>query len=113
MKRHTPAQFLSAILIWPAKAVILAYRYLISPLFSPICRYQPTCSAYAIEALETHGPVKGLFLGLKRISSCHPWGGSGYDPVPEPTNKKTLNFGQHDRPVSQPVNGLTKGPISS
>ena len=46
------------------------------------CRYQPTCSSYMIEALKKHGPFKGLFLGLKRIASCHPWGGSGYDPVP-------------------------------
>ncbi len=58
------------------------YQRFISPLFPPVCRYTPTCSAYAIEALQKHGVVKGLWLALRRISRCHPWGGSGYDPVP-------------------------------
>ncbi|MEM6820919.1 MAG: membrane protein insertion efficiency factor YidD [Verrucomicrobiota bacterium] len=47
------------------------------------CRYEPTCSSYMIQALEKHGLLRGLYLGVKRILSCHPWGGSGYDPVPE------------------------------
>lgn len=46
------------------------------------CRYTPTCSTYGIEAIKKHGPIKGFWLAIKRISSCHPWGGSGYDPVP-------------------------------
>jgi len=58
------------------------YRYSISPLIGPRCRYTPTCSEYAIEAVKKHGVIKGGWLALKRISSCHPWGGSGYDPVP-------------------------------
>lgn len=58
------------------------YQYAISPLLQPACRYSPTCSEYAIEALKKHGPIKGFFLALKRILSCHPWGGKGYDPVP-------------------------------
>ncbi|WP_428225418.1 membrane protein insertion efficiency factor YidD [Flavobacterium sp.] len=58
------------------------YQYIISPLMPATCRYQPTCSHYMVEALKKHGPLKGLFLGIKRILSCHPWGGSGYDPVP-------------------------------
>lgn len=58
------------------------YRYAISPLKPPSCRYTPTCSQYAVEALQKHGPFKGLYLTVKRILSCHPWGGSGYDPVP-------------------------------
>ncbi len=58
------------------------YRYSISPLFSPRCRYTPTCSQYTIEAVKKHGIIKGGWLSIKRISSCHPWGGSGYDPVP-------------------------------
>ena len=58
------------------------YQYCISPLKPPTCRYTPTCSQYAIEAIRKHGPLKGLGLALKRILSCHPWGGSGYDPVP-------------------------------
>jgi uncharacterized protein len=63
-------------------APILAYRYLISPLMAPRCRYLPTCSDYAMEALRVHGPVKGLYLGLNRLLRCGPWGGHGYDPVP-------------------------------
>lgn len=63
-------------------AIINAYRYLISPMLEPSCRYTPTCSAYGLEAIKKHGGVKGGWLTLKRIASCHPWGGSGYDPVP-------------------------------
>ena len=58
------------------------YQHAISPLFPPSCRYTPTCSHYTIEALQKHGPLRGGWLALKRIGSCHPWGGSGYDPVP-------------------------------
>lgn len=58
------------------------YRACISPMLPAVCRYQPTCSQYAIEALRRHGPLKGLWLAVRRISRCHPWGGSGYDPVP-------------------------------
>lgn len=61
---------------------IYFYKYSISPLLPPACRYTPTCSEYAIGALKKHGPLKGSWLALKRIASCHPWGGSGYDPVP-------------------------------
>ena len=60
---------------------IKIYKYLISPLIGPSCRYLPTCSDYSIEALKTYGFVKGLLLSLKRIMSCHPWGNSGFDPV--------------------------------
>lgn len=58
------------------------YRYSISPLIAPRCRYTPTCSEYAIEAVKKHGVIKGGWMAIKRIGSCHPWGGSGYDPVP-------------------------------
>ncbi|MBP6230201.1 MAG: membrane protein insertion efficiency factor YidD [Paludibacteraceae bacterium] len=61
---------------------IYVYRAVISPIKPPTCRYTPTCSEYAIEAIKKHGPIKGLWLGTKRLFSCHPWGGSGYDPVP-------------------------------
>ncbi len=66
------------ILIIPVKL----YQWTISPLIGPSCRYTPTCSAYTIEALKKHGPIKGLWLSIKRIVSCNPWGGHGHDPVP-------------------------------
>ena len=62
--------------------LIKFYRGAISPLFPPACRYTPTCSAYALEALNKYGALKGGWLAIKRICRCHPWGGSGYDPVP-------------------------------
>ncbi len=71
-------RLLSLILILP----IRFYQLSISPLFPPSCRFIPTCSQYAIEAIRRHGPFKGLWLALRRLSRCHPWGGSGYDPVP-------------------------------
>lgn len=58
------------------------YRRFISPFTPPTCRFTPTCSQYAIEAIRKHGPLKGLYLAVRRILRCHPWGGSGYDPVP-------------------------------
>ena len=71
-------KILSFILVIPIKL----YQILISPLIGPNCRYHPTCSQYSIEAINKHGPFKGTWLAIKRISSCHPWGGSGHDPVP-------------------------------
>ena len=63
------------------------YRMLLSPWFGHACRFQPTCSAYALEALEKHGALKGGWLALRRIGRCHPWGGDGFDPVPDPKGK--------------------------
>lgn len=70
------------IMAWPFIQLIRFYRYVISPLLGANCRYQPTCSAYAEEALRRHGVMHGGWLALKRIARCNPWGGSGYDPVP-------------------------------
>lgn len=61
---------------------VLIYQYSISPLFPSSCRYTPTCSQYMKEAIMKHGVLKGMKLGFRRIGRCHPWGGSGYDPVP-------------------------------
>jgi hypothetical protein len=58
------------------------YRAAISPMLPKSCRFTPTCSEYALQALKKHGPVRGLWLAIRRILRCHPWGGSGYDPVP-------------------------------
>ena len=70
------------ILSFPFIAIVKLYQLLISPWLGPSCRYIPTCSQYAVEALEKYGPLKGLWLTLKRIAKCHPWGGHGHDPVP-------------------------------
>ncbi|MHB9056649.1 MAG: membrane protein insertion efficiency factor YidD [Paludibacteraceae bacterium] len=59
------------------------YRFCISPLTPPSCRYTPTCSEYTVQAIKKHGVLKGGWLSARRILSCHPWGGSGYDPVPD------------------------------
>ncbi len=72
-----------AILIAPIKI----YQYTISPLIPSSCRHIPTCSQYAIEALQVHGVFKGLFLALRRVLRCHPWGTHGFDPVPPPKKK--------------------------
>ena len=71
-----------SLFVWLLSLPIYFYRYCISPLTPPSCRFTPTCSQYALEALRKHGPVRGLWLAIKRICRCHPWGGSGYDPVP-------------------------------
>ena len=67
----------------PLIAIIKSYQKWISPSLPARCRYQPTCSQYCIEALSIHGLFKGFFLGIRRILRCHPWGGSGHDPVPK------------------------------
>ena len=73
------SRVLSAIFIF----FIKVYQYTISPLLGANCRFSPTCSSYTIQAIKEWGPLKGSWLGIKRISRCHPWGGEGYDPVPK------------------------------
>jgi uncharacterized protein len=68
-----------------AQGLIRAYQLLISPLLQPSCRFEPSCSHYAQEAIATHGAGRGLLLTMHRLLRCHPWGGSGYDPVPPPS----------------------------
>jgi hypothetical protein len=70
------------IIIFPFVILVRFYQIFISPLKPPTCRYTPTCSQYTLEALKKHGLLKGGKLAIKRIMSCHPFGGSGYDPVP-------------------------------
>ncbi|MBQ9235192.1 MAG: membrane protein insertion efficiency factor YidD [Alphaproteobacteria bacterium] len=68
--------------------LIRGYQKIISPLLPHVCRYNPSCSQYFIEAVQLHGAVKGSLLGIRRILRCHPWGGQGDDPVPPPMAKK-------------------------
>jgi putative membrane protein insertion efficiency factor len=67
---------------WLFQLPIHLYRWLLGPLLGRNCRYEPSCSAYAIEAIEVHGPARGAWLAARRICRCHPWGGMGHDPVP-------------------------------
>ena len=67
-------------------ALLKAYRFAISPLYGQVCRYHPTCSAYALEAVTEHGAIKGSWLAIRRIGRCHPWAAGGYDPVPARKN---------------------------
>lgn len=77
-----PLKLLSAVLQYIFMALVWFYQKAISPLLPSSCRYTPTCSSYCMEALKKHGPFKGSFYCIKRVLSCNPWGGSGYDPVP-------------------------------
>lgn len=70
------------ILIAPLKLLVKFYQWVISPALGPKCRFTPTCSEYMLGCLDKYGPLKGTWLGLKRLSRCHPWGGHGHDPVP-------------------------------
>lgn len=76
-------KLINTVLSFPFLVLVKIYQWIISPILPQSCRYSPTCSNYMIEALQVWGPLKGLYLGIKRIASCHPWGGSGYDPVPK------------------------------
>jgi putative membrane protein insertion efficiency factor len=66
--------------------LLRAYRALISPLYGQVCRYHPSCSAYALEAVTAHGSLKGSWLAVRRLGRCHPWAAGGYDPVPPRTS---------------------------
>ena len=79
------------------KAPIVVYRYTLSAFIGRECRYLPTCSEYAIEAIDRHGAAKGAWLALRRIARCHPWGGSGYDPVPDSLGHHAGKTGDDDR----------------
>jgi hypothetical protein len=80
-------------------AVVRAYQGVRAGRPSP-CRYQPTCSSYAVEALEVHGAARGSWLAARRIARCHPWGGHGYDPVPHPHDAAAAARPDHERTVA-------------
>ncbi|HVF97047.1 MAG TPA: membrane protein insertion efficiency factor YidD [Flavisolibacter sp.] len=75
-------KFLLKILSFPFITLIKLYQWILSPLLGPKCRFTPTCSNYGLEAFKKYGAKKGLWLTARRIAKCHPWGSSGYDPVP-------------------------------
>lgn len=75
-------RFFLIILSLPFIALIKIYQWVISPVLGPKCRFTPSCSHYALEAFRKYGLFKGMYLSVRRISKCHPWGGHGYDPVP-------------------------------
>ena len=75
-------RYFSITISWVLRALIAAYRYGLSPVLGANCRFEPSCSAYAQEAIDVHGPLRGSWLALRRISGCQPWGSMGYDPVP-------------------------------
>lgn len=66
--------------------LLRAYRAVISPLYGQVCRYHPSCSAYALEAVRDHGALRGSWLAARRLGRCHPWAAGGYDPVPAPSS---------------------------
>ena len=69
--------------------LLKAYRFAISPLYGQVCRYHPTCSAYALEAVQAHGALRGTWLAVRRVARCHPWAAGGLDPVPPPKNRRS------------------------
>ncbi len=74
---------------------IRIYQWVISPILPPVCRFYPTCSAYAVEAILTHGPLKGGWFALRRILRCHPWSAGGYDPVPPSEHFSFFSYQEH------------------
>lgn len=90
------------ILIAPLLGLIYIYKYLVSPILPGGCRHYPTCSTYTIDALKLHGLIRGSYLGANRIGRCHPWGTSGYDPVPRFIFKKINLTKYHSQKHSCP-----------
>ena len=89
MDRQSPQKV--AILV--LQALIRGYQLVLSPLLPPSCRYLPSCSDYAVEAIGRHGAIVGVGLAVRRLARCHPWGSSGYDPVPDPRGSDRLRPG--------------------
>lgn len=98
-------KIMTAVLLIPRNACILIlhiYRAVISPLYGDVCRYYPSCSAYALQAIQQHGVIVGVWLGTRRIARCHPWAAGGVDDVPErrPQRIRVTRFG-----FVVPING--------
>lgn len=89
-------KFVSHLLVALLKGLILIWQWVLSPVLGANCRYQPSCSHYAAEALSRHGAIRGSWLTARRILSCNPWGGAGYDPVPRPHERADCDHIEHD-----------------
>jgi hypothetical protein len=89
---------------WILIGLLKAYRFAISPLYGQVCRYHPTCSAYALEAVTVHGSIKGTWLAVRRVGRCHPWAAGGYDPVPSKTVRSSGD--QHALDVVNTAQGV-------
>ncbi|HET7358210.1 MAG TPA: membrane protein insertion efficiency factor YidD [Nocardioidaceae bacterium] len=81
--------------------LLRVYRFAISPLYGQVCRYHPSCSAYALEAVTVHGSLRGSWLAVRRVARCHPWAAGGYDPVPPPKRARTSGATPLSRPSTQ------------
>jgi uncharacterized protein len=92
------------LLIW----LLRGYRFAISPLYGEVCRYYPSCSAYALEAVTVHGSVRGSWLAVRRVLRCHPWAAGGVDPVPPATSSRRRHGyrrAEHPDSMSQRIQG--------
>jgi uncharacterized protein len=95
-------RYLGSVVSALMRGIIRGYQLLISPVLPPSCRYLPSCSDYAIEALARHGALHGGSLALRRLARCHPWGGSGYDPVPARLSAKAAKAAERGRAFARP-----------
>ncbi|MDA0785338.1 MAG: membrane protein insertion efficiency factor YidD [Proteobacteria bacterium] len=94
-------KLVSHLLVLLLKGLILVWQWVLSPVLGANCRYQPSCSHYAAEALSRHGAVRGSWLAARRIFSCNPWGGAGYDPVPAAHECAEPDHTRHDHHISR------------
>ncbi|MCB0888069.1 MAG: membrane protein insertion efficiency factor YidD [Nocardioidaceae bacterium] len=96
---------------WLLVTLLKGYRLFISPLYGQVCRYHPSCSAYALDAVQTHGSIKGTWLAICRIARCNPWALGGYDPVPQQDSAPKQDAAPKQDPMASHVE--MAGPIAT